>query len=270
MDIDEVIVRFASNSQPNTVYDVGDFATMYTRLEHTLIKEAILGLHDFVLSWLCERYQRSDFTLDIVNGSWKEEEHSQLTTHGRSALARLLDNVVDNTYIVTHGCIYRQCVGVPMGGSSSTELATLYCTYRELLFVRSTGIALRGIRWIDDIIYARSLQDVSVLHQINYGLQFGSSELNLAKANFVGITTTNEDPPFTCVYDKRLDFECDVIRLPHASSALATHTASAVVCGKLCRAWGLSSSRAAFAEQACIATLTHTGRNGTLSSIKKG
>ena len=85
----------------------------------------------------------------------------------------------------------------------------------------------------------------------------------------MGITITNEDPPVTCVYDRRLDFECDVIRLPHASSALATHTASAVVCGKLCRAWGLSSSRAAFAEQACIATLTHTGRNGTLSSIKK-
>ena len=127
-------------------------------------------MQDLVLSWLCDRYRRSDVPLDINNGAWREEEHSQLTTHGRLALARLLDNVVDNTYIVTHGCIYRQCVGVPMGSSSSTELATLYCTYRERLFVRSIRIALRGIRWIDDIIYARSLHDVSVLHPIDYGL----------------------------------------------------------------------------------------------------
>ena len=82
IDIDEVTVRFASSSRPNTVFGEGYFATINTRLEHTLIKGANLGLHDFVLSWLCDRYQCYDFTLDIGNGSWREEEPSQLAYHG--------------------------------------------------------------------------------------------------------------------------------------------------------------------------------------------
>ena len=72
LDIDEVIARFSMNATPDSVYDVGDFATMYTRLKHELLKEAIIGLHDVVLSWLCDRYQRPDIVLDISRGSWCE------------------------------------------------------------------------------------------------------------------------------------------------------------------------------------------------------
>jgi hypothetical protein len=161
-------------------------------------------------------------------------------------------------------------IGVPMGGSASSELATLYCSYRELLFVRFTRQPVRGIRFIDDVLQARAATEASNLLAIDYGINFGSVEIGLSKANFVGLTITNSCPPAICIYDRRLEFGCDVVRLPHASSALAAHTAPAVVCGKLCRAWALSSSRAAFAEQACISTLLSAGRNTSLNAIKKG
>ena len=268
LDIDEVIARFSMNATPDSVYDVGDFATMYTRLKHELLKEAIIVLHVAVLSWLCDRYQRPDIVLDISRGSWCEGDDSKL--RGRAALADLLNDVVDSTYIVTSECVWHQDEGVPMGGPASPELATLYCTYRELLHVRATRQALKGVRYIDDVCFRRAANEASSLLTIDYGISFGSLEICLAKANFVGLTISNDFPPAICVYDRRLEFECDVIRLPHASSALASHIAPAMVCGKLCRAWGLSSSRAAFAEQACITALLAAGRNTALNAIKKG
>ena len=100
-DIDEVVTRLSSNPQADTVYDVGEFATMYTRLDHTKLKEAILGLHDFVLSWLKDRYCRADFALDTITGKWLLDDDRDSTHRGRGTLARLLDDVIDNTYIVT-------------------------------------------------------------------------------------------------------------------------------------------------------------------------
>ena len=166
-DIDEVVTRLSTNPQHDTVYDVGDFATMYTRLDHTELKVAILGLHDFVLTWLSERYKRSDIVLDTTCGTWSEDNTDDPTRLGRGALARLLDDVIDNTYIVTGGNIYRQSVGIPMGGPASPELAILYCSYRELLHVRSARTTLRGIRWIDGIMLARKATEPSVLQLID-------------------------------------------------------------------------------------------------------
>ena len=157
-----------------------------------------------------------------------------------------------------------------MGGAASPRLATLYCSYRELLHTQATRIALVGVRYIDDVLVARSANEPSVLQRIDYGLQFGSVETGLTKANFVGITITNSSPPFFCIYDRRLEFDCDVIRLPHTASALSAHVAPATICGKLCRAWSLSSSRTAFAEEACLTSLQAAARNYTLSSIRKG
>ena len=271
LDIDEVVSRFTTQIPPNSVYDVGDFATMYTRLKHDQLKSAILNLHDVVLTWLYTRYQRHDLLLDIERGSWCEQECiANPALSGRDALARLLNDVIDNTYVVTASAIHRQVVGIPMGGCASSLLASLYCTYCEYLHVLATSTPIRGMRYIDDIIMLRLATDQSVLSLINYGIDFGSTELGLAKANFVGLTITNDCAPATCIYDRRLDFTCDIIRLPHASSALASHTLPAVVCGKLCRAWALSSSRVAFAEQACIAVLHAAERNTPPNAIKKG
>ena len=125
-------------------------------------------------------------------------------------------------------------------------------------------------RYIDDLIHARKPLESSILLCIDYGIDFGSVETNLHKASFVGITIGNSAPPSACAYDRRLAFNCHIIRLPHAAYSLAAHTSPAIMCGALCRAWAVSSSRAPFAEQACLATLRLASRMNPSAVFKRG
>ena len=99
----------------------------------------------------------------------------------------LLDAVIDNTYFYTVHGIHRQVIGIPMGGSAFSLLATLYCSWRELLHVSAFHCRLNMFRYIDDLIAARMATDPSFLQYIDYGIDFGSTETGLCKAAFVGL-----------------------------------------------------------------------------------
>jgi hypothetical protein len=271
LDIDDVIVSVTSEAHAwaGAALDTGDFASMYTRLPHAMLKEAVMGLHDHARSWLVARYGRDDITLDLHRASWTQDTVPS-TTRGRDALARLLDDFVDNTFINTGSVVLRQRVGIPMGGAPCPLLSTLFCSWREFLFVRTTRRALNLARFIDDSLSARRPYEPPVLTAIDYGIEFGAVDLGLSRAPFVGLSITNSDPPATCTYDRRLDFTCEVIRLPHASSSLASHIAPAIVCGALVRAWTLASCRAAFAESACLSALRVADRHCPLHAVTRG
>lgn len=265
LDIDDLIVSVTSKVElwSQGLLDTVDFATMYHRLPHVQLKEAILGIHDLCADWLAARYHR-DIAINIGSGTWC------MGPSARERLRVLLDDTIDNVYTYTTSRVFRQKIGVPIGGEHSLLLATLYCSFREYKHVQATRAHLVMKRYVDDAIAARSCHDPPYLTAIDYGLDFSSAELGLTKAAFVGLTLTNTVPPAFCIYDRRLDFKCRTVRLPHASSALASHVQSAIVCGALIRAWGLSNSRPAFAEQACISALRSAARQVPHGAIEKG
>ena len=205
LDVDEIIVGVNSKADrwTDVVYDTGDFATMYTRLPHDKLKEAIIGLYDHAVQWLCSQYSLDVCYLDIRSGTWNTG--ALPCNNGRAALINLLDAVIDNTYFYTVHGIHRQVIGIPMGGAASSLLATLYCSWRELLHISAFHCSLNMFRYIDDVIAARMALDPPSLQQIDYGIEFGSTETGMCKAAFVGITIGNSSPPSTCAYDRRLD-----------------------------------------------------------------
>ena len=178
LDIDEIIVGV--NSKPESwagsVFDTGDFATMYTRLPHDKLKEAIIGLYDHASEWFRQQYSQAVY-LDLRAGSWKADNPP--SNNGRAALIELLNAVIDNTYVYTVDGIYRQVFGIPMGGCASSLLASLYCSWRELLYVSAHRCSLNMFRYIDDLIHARKPLEPSILLCIDYGIEFGSVEINL-------------------------------------------------------------------------------------------
>ena len=117
-------------------YDTGDFATMYTRLPHDKLKEAIIGLDDHAAQWLCSRYSLDECYLDIRSGTW----HTGVLpcNSGRPALISQLDVVIDNTYFngarhlerllayqwVARRPLYSPRCTVPGGNSSTSRPST--------------------------------------------------------------------------------------------------------------------------------------------------
>ena len=88
-----------------------------------------------------------------------------------------------------------------MGGCASSLLASLYCSWRELLYVSAHRCNLNMFRYIDDLIHARKPLEPSILHCFDYGIVFGSVETNLHSVPLVGITTGNFTPQSTCAKD---------------------------------------------------------------------
>ena len=133
---------------------------MYTRLPHDRLKEAIIGLYDHASDWFRQNYSVAVY-LDLRSGSWKADNPP--TNNGRDALIELLNAVIDNTYLYTVDGIYRQIFGIPMGGCASSLLASLYCSWRELLYVSAHRCSLNMFRYIDDLIHARKPLEPSIL-----------------------------------------------------------------------------------------------------------
>jgi hypothetical protein len=104
--------------------------------------------------------------LDLRSGSWKSDApHSN---NGRAALIDLLNGVIDNTYLYTVDGMYRQTIGIPMGGCASSLLASLYCSWRKLLYVS----ALDGITSATGVMPAKGgnalLSDAEVKAAVDY------------------------------------------------------------------------------------------------------
>ena len=127
LDIDEITVGINSKieSWTGSVFDTGDFTTMYTRLPHDKLKEAVIGLYDHASEWFRKHYSQAVY-LDLGSVSWKADNPP--TNNGRAALIELINAVIDNTYVYTVNSIYRQVFGIPMGGCASSLLASLYCS----------------------------------------------------------------------------------------------------------------------------------------------
>ena len=81
----------------------------------------------------------------------------------------MISHVLDNSYVIHNGTVYRQVTGMPMGVNCAPQFANLYCGYYELCYMVRTTVAylqsehrsrtckaylnamFNGSRFIDDI-----------------------------------------------------------------------------------------------------------------------
>ena len=135
---------------------------MYTRLPHNAIKTKV-----------SEALQEAFSFKNILR-----LESSDPTRFPSLALAecqKLLEFCIDSSFIALRGYIWRQTIGIPMGGNASSDIANLYC-YR----VESA--------YIDSLIEAKNLdlarQHDHSLHQTS-GEGLLGGECGWAALNFI-------------------------------------------------------------------------------------
>ena len=98
------------------------------------------------------------FATDCVSGVWCRG----LTT---CMLIEALGIILLNTYIQFNGCIFKQILGIPMGGNASPFIADLYlswCEYCYMTKIVKTDYAMAkslsyNCRYLDDICTVSSI-----------------------------------------------------------------------------------------------------------------
>ena len=143
-------------------------------------------------------------------------------------LLEALEIILFNTYIQFNGTVFKQILGIPMGGNASPFIADLYLSWCEYCYVTNLtktdyNLAKRlsyNCRYLDDICTV-NLKDFDTISKDIYDntLIFEGSTCSYKRDNFLDLYIRVIDGKFvTGIYHKLDDFNFEVISYPFADS----------------------------------------------------
>ena len=223
------------NRVPLEAYSMASvfFSTLYTTLPHNLIKDKLIDL-------IIDRYL---LTLHVVTEMHKSKKyHAWSCQNVCDALTFLLDNI----FIRFGTKLYRQVLGIPMGTNCAPLVADLFlfCYERDFMMSLSDDNQADVIdafnttsRYLDDILNINNVYFDNMVSQIY------PSELQLNKANasdteaaFLDLhLSISNDIVSTKIYDKRDDFDFEIVNFPLLDGDVPRSTSYGVYISQLIR-----------------------------------
>lgn len=203
-----------------------DFSTLYTTLPHGDLIRCLVALYN--------KY----FTSDIV--IYFENKKIILS---KSKFVEILKFCISNNFITFNNKIYKQVLGIPMGANYSPNLANLYLHFYESKFMtinlHERGLAYSCVyRYIDDLL---SINNRFILDDIEniYPQSLEINNTNNAphrKCSFLDIDIEITNGGFVHkVYDKRRDYNFEILGLPSFNSNAPKKLVYGVLCSQFCR-----------------------------------
>ena len=204
-----------------------DFSTLYTNLPLDVI-------YDSLRSLIIKMFVNSKSVAIMVNSNSKRAFWSNGSNYAGyreytiDKLLEALELILFNTYIQFNGSIFKQILGIPMGGNAWPFIADLYlswCEYCYMTKVVKTDYTLAKLlsyncRYLDDIstINLQNLQDIAKDIYDNTLLLEGST-CSYKQDTFFNLYIRVVDHKFiTGIYHKVDDFNFEVISYPFPQS----------------------------------------------------
>ena len=203
-----------------------DFSTLYTTLPHHDLIRCLVALYN--------KYFTSDIVLYFEN---------KKLSLSKSKFVEILKFCISNNFIYFDNKLYRQKVGIPMGANYSPNLANLYLHFYESKFmtinVQEHRLAYSfTYRYIDDLLAINNDHIINDIDSI-YPPDLEVNNTNSAphrNCSFLDLDIEITDDGFTHkVYDKRRDFNFEMLGLPSFNSNTPTKLAYGVLCSQFCR-----------------------------------
>ena len=218
------------NSNPgipgNYMLATFDFSTLYTALPHEDLIRCIVALYNkYINSEIEVLYRNKKVIISKVQ------------------FVKLLKLCVKNNYITFDNRIYKQIIGIPMGSNFSPNMANLYLHFYEQQFLSRNTPDGRNrykntYRFIDDLL---SMNNRDILFDIRS-----------IYPRFLEIKNTNSDPYrtssfldidikvvnnnfHTTIYDKRRDFDFEILGLPAYFSNIPYNMTYGIICSQFIR-----------------------------------
>ena len=210
----------------NYMVSTFDFSTLYTALPHDDLIRCIVALYN--------KYVNSEIEVFYRN---------KIITISKVQFVNLLKLCVKNNYVLFNNRLYRQKIGIPMGSNFSPNMANLYLHFYEQKFLNRNTPEGRNrykntYRFIDDLL---SVNNRDILFDIR-----------AIYPRFLEIKNTNNDPYKTCsfldidikvtdnkfltkVYDKRRDYNFEILGLPAFLSNIPYNMTYGVICSQFSR-----------------------------------
>ena len=240
--MDQLDVRTATSVQTY------DFSTLYTSIPHNLLKSRITALihNSFKRRNGSNRYTHIKITsgkgyfIDTINPGGDN-------LYTADQICRMVEFLIDNIFVKSGGCLFRQVIGIPMGTNCAPLLADLFLYSYESEFLDNM---IRGghrklarsfnlcYQYIDNLIVFNNKKFGDYVKEI-YPSQLTVEKANTSDdlANYLDLTFIIESNNrlYTKLYDKRDDFNLHIVNFPFLSSNIPSNPSYGVYISQLIR-----------------------------------
>ena len=230
-----------------------DFSTLYTTLPHDLIKDKLIDLIERTF----QREGSPYLACNDRNAFFTSEKPKKYQAWSCQNVCDALTFLLDNIFIRFGTKLYRQVVGIPMGTNCAPLVADLFLFSYERDFMMSLSDDKQAdvidafnttSRYLDDILNINNVYFDNMVSQIY------PSELQLNKANASDTETAfldlhlsiSNDIVSTKIYDKRDDFDFEIVNFPFLDGDVPRSTSYGVYISQLIRFASASSYVADF------------------------
>ena len=238
----EILDKLKARDFNATSLSTYDFSTLYTTLPHNLIKDKLIDLIENTFQREGSPYLACSDRNAFFTSEKPKKYHAWSCPNVCDALTFLLDNI----FIRFGTKLYRQVVGIPMGTNCAPLVADLFlfCYERDFMMSLSDDKQADVIdafnttsRYLDDILNINNVYFDNMVSQIY------PSELQLNKANasdteaaFLDLhLSISNDIVSTKIYDKRDDFDFEIVNFPFLDGDVPRSTSYGVYISQLIR-----------------------------------
>ena len=203
-----------------------DFSTLYTALPHDDLIRCLVALYN--------KYFTGDVGIMF---------RSRKIIVSKDDFVQILKFCIHNSYILYDDKVFKQIRGVPMGSNYSPNAANLYLHFYEQKFLKINPIAgqiryKNSFRFIDDLLCLNnrdSIYDINSIYPRELQISNTNSDPH-KKCSFLDISIEIVDGLFIHkIYDKRRDFNFDILGLPSFRSNIPVKMIYGVMCSQFCR-----------------------------------
>ena len=219
-----------------------DFSTLYTTLPHNLINEKLISLIQKTfarenVTFLACNFERAFFTNSIVK---------RYTMWTCDEVCKALSLLLDNIYVRFGNNVFKQVIGIPMGTNCAPLVADLflYCYERDFMLGLSQDHQADIItafnktsRYLDDILNMENPFFSQLVGNIYpKELQLNKTNISDKTASFLDLhLSINNGIIQTKIYDKRDDFNFNIVNFPHLDGDVPQATSYGVYISQLIR-----------------------------------
>ena len=225
---EQVVQKLRSAHGVSNKLFCADFASLFTNLPHDVVIDNLYGLIDMM-------FKNSNMEYVVTSGShvrYSKQDTGKIHCYHKNDVKFILKTILDNSFAMYAGTVYKQNRGIPQGNNASPQIADLTLSFMEFRFVkekvnRNHALAFslsRTFRYIDDLLHCSS----NAADFVNITSAMYHSSLTLEQTNntdkksaFLDLDIEcTRDGVTTSLYNKTDDYSFSVVRYPHFSSCI--------------------------------------------------
>ena len=207
-----------------------DFSTLYTTIPHTKLKARLSELirNAFKYKNGKKRYKYivvgHNSTYFVKNTSNAKNKYSE------DDIVRMIDFLIDNIFVECGGVVFQQVIGIPMGNNCAPLLADLFLYSHEAEFIQTLIKSGKRhlaksfcftYRYIDDVLSINNPKFgdyINIIYPVELEIKDTTDADHHASYLDLLLKYDNFNRLQVKLYDKRDDFNFDIVNFPFLSS----------------------------------------------------